>query len=601
VDSALAAIARYGRPDLEARLRQARARLTDDSVRVLVVGEFKQGKSMLVNGLVGAPVCPVSDDVATAVPTVVRHAENVTVTLVQLVNPGADPADQRTARIEVPPEELADHVSEAGNPGNREMLACVEVGLPRPVLAGGLELVDTPGIGGLSSVHGSATMAALPTADAVLLVSDAAQEYTAPELEFLRQAVALCPNVACVLTKCDLYPEWRRIVELDRAHLAAAGIGAELFPVSSTLRWQAVLDGDASLNEESGYPALVRYLRKRVLGQADRLARRSTAQDVLAVTGQIASGLRTEQAARRNPEGSQELVAQLTEAQQRAAELKERSARWQQTLNDGIADLNADIDHDLRERMREITRAAEDELDKGGDPTKNWDQFAAWVQQEVTAAATANFVWATQRARWLAGQVAEHFSDERDQLLPRLRAETLGAQRSVRPLTVREAERWGLGQKALTGLRGSYMGMLMFGMLGTLVGLTMFNPISIGAGLVMGGKAIGDERKRLVARRQAEAKTAVRRHIDDVVFQVGKDSRDRLRGVQRDLRDHFTEQAEQTKRSLLEAVQAAERSVKASKSEQERRLSEIKTELEALEAVRQAAKDLLSRKEVGRE
>ena len=41
-------------------------------------------------------------------------------------------------------------------------------------------LVDTPGVGGLGSAHGAATMAALPSADAVLLVSDAAQEYTGP-------------------------------------------------------------------------------------------------------------------------------------------------------------------------------------------------------------------------------------------------------------------------------------------------------------------------------------------------------------------------------------------------------------------------------------
>jgi hypothetical protein len=58
------------------RLRQARARLLDDQVRVLVVGEFKQGKSMLVNSLVSAPVCPVFDDIATAVSTVVRYARS---------------------------------------------------------------------------------------------------------------------------------------------------------------------------------------------------------------------------------------------------------------------------------------------------------------------------------------------------------------------------------------------------------------------------------------------------------------------------------------------------------------------------------------------
>ena len=113
----------------------------------------------------------------------------------------------------------------AGNRGNNRRAGQVEAGC-RATAAGGLEIVDTPGVGGLSSVHGAATMAALPTADAVLLVSDASQEYTAPELEFLRQAIRLCPNVACVLTKTDLYPEWRRIAELDRGHLRARAIEA---------------------------------------------------------------------------------------------------------------------------------------------------------------------------------------------------------------------------------------------------------------------------------------------------------------------------------------------------------------------------------------
>ena len=95
---------------------------------------------------------------------------------------------------------------------------------------GGLEIVDTPGVGGLSSVHGAATTGALPSADAVLLVSDAAQEYTAPELEFLRHAVSVCPNVACVITKTDLHRQWRRIADLDREHLRTAlpGIAEEL-------------------------------------------------------------------------------------------------------------------------------------------------------------------------------------------------------------------------------------------------------------------------------------------------------------------------------------------------------------------------------------
>jgi hypothetical protein len=602
VDLALKALARYDRPDLTSRLRAARDRLTDERVRVLVVGEFKQGKSMLVNALVAAPVCPVSDDIATAVPTAVHHAEEVTVTLVRRVpGPDDDPADARTERIPVGVEELAAHVSEGGERTDRDGLVQVEVGLPRPVLSGGLEIVDTPGVGGLSSAHSAATTAALPTADAVVLVSDASQEFTAPELAFLAQAAAVCPNVVCVLTKTDLYPEWRRIADIDRGHLEKAGIAAPLFPVSSTLRWEAVRSGDTEVNEESGFPALVKVLRHEVLAGADRLARRSVVHDVLAVTGQIVGNLEAELSAQQDPEEAAALVAQLVAARERAVELKERSARWQQRLNDGVADLNADIDHDLKGRMREITRAADEEITNGGDPVPSWPEFSQWVHQEVVGAASANFIWATQRARVLAERVARHFSDDQDQLLPALRSDASDALRSVRPLAVRPEEKWGLGSKALTGVRGGYMGMLMFGMLGTLVGLSMINPITIGAGIALGSKSIGDERKRRVTKRQTEARTAVKRYVDDVTFQVGKDSRDRLRLVQRDLRDHFTAQAEQLNRSLQESLQAAERAVKASTGERERRLPELRKELELLVAVRQEAQRLVAQQQVAQQ
>jgi hypothetical protein len=597
VDLALSTIAPYGRPDLEARLRQARARLLDDRIRVLVVGEFKQGKSMLVNALVSAPVCPVYDDVATAVPTVVQFAEEPVLTVVRQHDGADGPVEQRTTRSDVPLPELSEavaaHVSESHNPGNRQKLHHVEVGVPRHLLQAGLEIVDTPGVGGLNSVHGAATMSALPTADAVLLVSDASQEYTAPELEFLSRAVRLCPNVACVLTKTDLYPEWRRIAELDRGHLRTAGVDAELIAVSSQVRWQAVTTGDLDLNAESGFAELEEYLVRRVLGQADLLSRRSTVHDVLAVTDQICDSLRAERAARSDPARAQEIVRELTGAQGRAAALKERSARWQHTLNDGVTDLNADIDHDLRDRMREVTRLAEEEIDGGGDPTRTWEQLTTWVQQQVASAASANFVWATERARWLARQVATHFDDQREAVLPALRTEASAALGAVREMKVREGESFSFGQQALTGLRGGYIGVLMFGFIGTIVGLSLLNPFSIGAGLLLGGKTISDERRRVVTRRQAEAKTVVRRYVDDVTFQVGKDSRDMLRGVQRDLRDHFTDLAEQLTRSLKESLTATERSATASKEDRVRRIAEIDTELARLETLQARVGTLL--------
>ncbi len=588
VDLALKATTAYQRPDLETRLKHTRARLADPDVRVLVVGEFKQGKSQLVNALVNAPVCPVDDDISTAVPTVVKHAETTVVTLVR-EQAGGGPAE----RTQVPAGRLAEYVSEAGNPGNKALLTYAEVGLPRKLLAGGLVLVDTPGVGGLGSAHGAATMSALPGADAVLLVSDAAQEYTGPELEFLQAAMKLCPNVACVVTKTDLYPHWRRIMELDRGHLGRAGIGAEIFPVSSMLRLHAAKTQDAALMDESGFHELVNFLLRRVVAQSDELDRRSTSQDVLAVAEQLGAGMKAELAVQQDPERLDALVAELTRAKARADELKQRSSRWQITLNDGVADLQSDIDYDLRDRLRSIGREAEQLIDDA-DPQEVWEQFAEWFHQQVSSAASANFVWAAERARWLAGQVAEHFAQGADIALPELRFDDQGMAAKVNPLEAPDVQKLSVGNALLTGMRGGYGGMLMFGMLGTLAGLSIF--AGAPAGLLLGVKTVRDEKKRMLAKRRADAKTAVRKHIEEVTFQVGKDSRDMLRRTQRQLRDHFSTLAEEVSTSIAASVAAAQSAVKTTTADREARIRDLKAELARIEGLAERARALVADK-----
>ena len=98
----------------------------------------------------------------------------------------------------------------------------VEVAAPSPLLKGGLAFVDTPGVGGHGQPHLSATLGLLPDADAMLMVSDTSQEFTEPEMRFIRQAHEICPVGAVVATKTDLYPHWRQIVDTN-AGASAAG------------------------------------------------------------------------------------------------------------------------------------------------------------------------------------------------------------------------------------------------------------------------------------------------------------------------------------------------------------------------------------------
>ena len=592
VELAVKAATAYQRPDLAARARQALQRLHNPRVRVLVVGEFKQGKSMLVNALLNAPICPIDDDISTSVPTVVRYGDSPSVTLVRAARISGED-DEREERTQVPVEKLADYVSEAGNPGNHAGLKYAEVGVPRHILADGLELVDTPGVGGLASVHGSATMAMLPSADAILLVSDAAAEYSRPELEFLRQAGRICPNVACVVTKIDLYPQWQRITELDKGHLASVEIDAELLPISSVLRLHAVQAEDRQLNLESGFPALVSFLRDRVVGQSGRLANRSAANDVVTIAGQLAAGMRAELAATEDPGEASRLMAELERAKQRAADLRNTSSRWHQVLNDGIADLNADVDYDLRDRMRSIVREGEKIVD-GVDPGKVWDQFALQVEDQAAAAAAANFLWASERARWLASQVAELFAEDGARSLPDL-PDSAGPDLPdlIGEMEDPAGEKFGAGQRAFVGLRGGYMGTLMAGMYSTFMGLTLLNPFSAAAGLLMGGKMMRDESKRLLERRRMEAKNTVRRYVDDVSFQVGKQSRDMLRHVQRELRDHFMARSDELVRSAQESLIAAERASQTGEAGRQQRIADLRAELERIGALEKQGQALV--------
>ena len=73
VDLGIRACEVYGRPDLAARLAATGRALGETTTHVVVIGDFKRGKSSLVNALVGSTVCPVDDNAATAVPTYVRH------------------------------------------------------------------------------------------------------------------------------------------------------------------------------------------------------------------------------------------------------------------------------------------------------------------------------------------------------------------------------------------------------------------------------------------------------------------------------------------------------------------------------------------------
>lgn len=573
----------HAREDLDAKLGDARETLSDGRVRVVVVGQFKQGKSALVNALVAAPVCPVDDVIATSVPTVVSWGKTPTAALVTEMQ-GAHEA----LRTSIDPTQLRRHVTElAGEVG---FLGSVhaEVTLPRPILADGFTFVDTPGAGRAQS-RVSTNLTLLPQADAALMVTDATQELTDPELSFLTQAAVLCPRTACVVSKIDLQYEWRDIVATNEQHLRGAETQVPVLANSALLHSLATERNDAVLMDDSRITELRSYLQGQVKNEVIASRQAVVAEQIHLVVGHLMLGLESELRGLGSAREGEAVVQSLQQAEAQAQQLVARSARWQQTLSDGVGDLLSDIEFDLRDRLREVGREAE-QLIALSDPGKSWEETGTWLADTITQAVSDNFVWAHRRSLHLAEVVAGHFSIDGKAAMPELMlADIDGVLSELAGPDHVAAGKLSVGQKLMIGLKGSYGGVLMFGLMTTLAGMALVNPISLAAGLVMGGFAYRQDSQQRLEQRRSEARAAVRKLIDETLFQVGKESRDRMGRVKRTLRDHFVGVAEDLKTSLNVSVKLARQGSQLPQSERATRIEQLEAELAHLHDLRSRA------------
>jgi GTP-binding protein EngB required for normal cell division len=168
-------------------------RISEGRFYVACIGQFKRGKSTLINALIGDPVLPVGFTPVTAVPTVIRFG------------------DKRRARIqvrdsswqEVSVSDLNLYVSEECNPENIKGIRGVEVFVPSPLLAGGMCFVDTPGLGSVFTGNTAATHAFIPHVDAALVVIGADPPLAGEELALVEAVAQHVQDLVLVLNKAD--------------------------------------------------------------------------------------------------------------------------------------------------------------------------------------------------------------------------------------------------------------------------------------------------------------------------------------------------------------------------------------------------------------
>ena len=245
------------------RLLSLRSRLEQGRFHLAVLGQFKRGKSTLLNAFLGQKLLPTSVVPLTAIPTFLEYGPDVRI---RVRYQDEKPVKEFTGKsIEEAITILQGFVTEEGNPKNRLGVMQVEILHPAPILEHGVVLIDTPGIGSTFTHNTESTLNFLPQCDAALFVVSADPPLTEVEAEFLKAVKSRVGRLFFIFNKVDYLNEQERDAALAFfKKMLDEKIGADeeypIFCVSARRGLDAKLCGDSELWTQSGIREVENHL-----------------------------------------------------------------------------------------------------------------------------------------------------------------------------------------------------------------------------------------------------------------------------------------------------------------------------------------------------
>jgi len=247
-----------GEATLAVDIAEAKRAAEAGQFTLALLGQFKRGKSTLLNALLGRTVSPV--DVAPLTSTII------------VIQDGApehcEIQFQDGRREAVAFNRIATFVTEEGNPGNLLGVQAAFIYLEHPLLTLGVRLVDTPGVGSVFSLNTDVTQNFLPRIDVALLVLGGDPPITGEELDLVRAAAPRVGKLLFVMNKADLLDdETKTKAEAFSRKVLSEALGQDPGPFLCVSARRAILG-----ERDSGLSALKRALEEMVTEAGPQLA-----------------------------------------------------------------------------------------------------------------------------------------------------------------------------------------------------------------------------------------------------------------------------------------------------------------------------------------
>lgn len=160
-------------------LKELQVDLENDFYTVVVVGEFKRGKSTFINALLEDEILPV--DVTPTTATINAIMWNDEKKLAVKKNDGT------VENLELNKKNLDRYI--ANNLTNHNEVNYLQLGMPADILKDNVVLIDTPGVDDLNQQRVEVTYNFIPRADAIIFLLDITNAVKQTEREFLENYI----------------------------------------------------------------------------------------------------------------------------------------------------------------------------------------------------------------------------------------------------------------------------------------------------------------------------------------------------------------------------------------------------------------------------
>lgn len=236
-----------GAAEAAERCQKLLVQLAEDRFNLAVVGQFKRGKSTLMNAVIGRDLLPTGLLPLTSAITTLCYGPRERLLL------------RRQGwewEQEAPLAQLPDFITERGNPGNEKGLVEARVELPVPFLRRGLHFIDTPGIGSARHENTATSYGFLPQMAAVIFVTSVEAPLSEAEERFLLDLRGQVRQLFVVVNKLDMLGDAEREEVLSYIHAQVHRLpgreNVRIYPLSARAGLAAKLNHDQAGIYRSG-------------------------------------------------------------------------------------------------------------------------------------------------------------------------------------------------------------------------------------------------------------------------------------------------------------------------------------------------------------